>query len=106
MLDARLLIIAAAFAVAVLAAVVALMSRRRRDGRMLAQPQELPPMKSSLDAAPPRIGLALGRELLPLLEEGRTREAVALVRERTGCGAEEAAASVAKLESLCKRLGM
>jgi len=96
----------AAFAVVGLAAVVVLVSRRRRDGRMLVQPQAMPPMKSSLDVAPPRIGVALGRELLPLLEEGRTREAVALVRERTGCGADEAAASVERLESLCKRLGM
>ena len=38
--------------------------------------------------------LLIGREILPLLEEGRREEAVAVVREGTGVGELEARASV------------
>lgn len=73
---------------------------------MLTQPQTLPKMKGSLDASARtrRIDVALGREILEMLETGRRAEAVALVRERTGWGAAEADAAVVKLEKLWKRL--
>jgi hypothetical protein len=103
--DAILIFFCGAALLACLVAVVALARSRRRGGQMIAQPRAIPPMKSSLGAETPRISLAFGRELLPLLELGRTREAVALVRERTGWGAEEAAEAVARLENLRKRLG-
>jgi hypothetical protein len=48
--------------------------------------------------------VALGRELVELLDTGRREEAVALVREKTGWGAREADEAVVKLENLKKRL--
>lgn len=68
--------------------------------------QTLPKMKGSLDASAgnTRIDVALGREILEMLETGRRAEAVALVRERTGWGAREADEAVVKLEKLMKRL--
>ena len=73
---------------------------------MLTQTQTLPKLKGSLDASAGgrRVDVAHGRELLEMLETGRRAEAVALVRERTGWGAEEADAAVVKLENLRKRL--
>lgn len=74
---------------------------------MLVQPRPTPELKGSFDASAGRsIGVKLGREILPLLERGRTDEAVALVRERTGMGAEEARAAVERMVGLMKRLGM
>ena len=73
---------------------------------MLTQGQTLPKMKGSLDASARarRVDVAVGREILEMLETGRRAEAVALVRERTGWGAAEADAAVLKLENLRKRL--
>ena len=105
--DAKLLLVGAA-AVAVLLAGLALWRARRGRGPMVVQTRATPKMKGSLDASARgrSVNVALGREILPLLEEGRTDEAVALVRGRTGWGDAEARASVAKLERLMKRLGM
>jgi hypothetical protein len=109
--DVPFLSIAAAAAAvlfaAVLFAAVRLRRSRRGGGPMVLQPQALPEMKGSYDAARGRaVNVALGRELLPLLERGRTEEAVALVRARTGWGEAEARASVERLTGLMKRLGM
>ena len=73
---------------------------------MLAQGRSLPPMKGSLDANARGRGVSVevGREILEMLETGRRAEAVALIRERTGWGAEEADAALLKLENLKKRL--
>ena len=73
---------------------------------MVLQSQPLPTMKGSLDASAGtrRIDVPLGRELANLLETGRRPEAVALVRERTGWGAQEADEAVVRLENLMKRL--
>jgi hypothetical protein len=106
MTGAKLLLLAAAALAACLALAALLRSRRRASGPMLARQNSLPPLKGSLDASARgrRIDVALGREILEMLETGRRAEAVALVRERTGWGAQEADASVAKLERLIKRL--
>ena len=103
--DAKLILAAAGLLLA-LVAVVALLKSRRRAGPMLVQERGLPPMKGSLDAnrRGRRVDVALGREIIEMLETGRRAEAVALVRERTGWGAEEADAAVVKLENLWKRL--
>ncbi|MDT5156768.1 MAG: hypothetical protein QOH51_1125 [Acidobacteriota bacterium] len=106
MTDAKLLLI---FAVAALACFVlgsVLKKSRRRDERMLIQSQALPPMKGSLDASAHgrRVDVALGREILEMLEAGRRAEAVALLRERTGWGAEEAERMIVRLENLMKRM--
>jgi hypothetical protein len=93
--------------VVVLAAAALLLRSRRREGPMVEQTRAMPKMKGSLDAAGGRvIGVALGREILPLLEQGKTEEAVALVRGATGWGEGEARASVERLFGLMKRLGM
>ncbi|HEV2859375.1 MAG TPA: hypothetical protein VGX48_00045 [Pyrinomonadaceae bacterium] len=104
MSDVLLPLLCGAGLLACLLVVVGLLLSRRHGGLMLTQPKSMPPMKSSLGAAPRGPDLALGREILPLLEQGRTPEAVALVRERTGWGAAEAEAAVAELENLRKRL--
>ncbi|HEV7893950.1 MAG TPA: hypothetical protein VGP08_25265 [Pyrinomonadaceae bacterium] len=100
------LLLAAALAVAVLVALVALLKSRRGAGPMVVQDRALPHMKGSLEANKHGRGVdvSLGREILEMLETGRRAEAVALVRERTGWGAEEAEASLAKLERLKERL--
>jgi hypothetical protein len=100
------LLLAAGTVVLACFALVALLKSRRREGPMLAGRGGLPPMKGSLDTdvRGRRILLARGRELLELLESGRRAEAVALVRERTGWGADDAERTVARLESLKKRL--
>ena len=74
---------------------------------MVEQSQPPPAWKGSLDAPAParRVDVALGREILHLLEAGRRGEAVALVRGRTGWGESEAEEAVARLERLMKRLG-
>lgn len=92
-------------------ALAALLARSRRGGGggpMIEQPRALPPLKGSLDAAPGGrpVGVALGREILPLLEEGKLEEAAAVVSGRTGRGREEARAAVGRLGLLKKRLGM
>jgi len=71
---------------------------------MVTQPRPLPPLKGSLDAPARRLDVGLGREILHLLEAGRREEAAALVRERTGWGAQEADEAVARLDKLRKRL--
>jgi hypothetical protein len=99
--DLRLILIAG---VILLACVVAWALSKRSGGPMLTQ--TLPKMKGSLDASARarRVDVAVGREILEMLETGRRAEAVALVRERTGLDAEEADAAVLKLENLRKRL--
>ena len=97
--DVRLLLICGAVLLAC-AVVVALARSRRRGGQMLVQPRVMPPMKSSLGEAPHGPDLALGRELLPGLEQGRTQEGGGW----RGWGAEAAVAAVAMLENLRKRL--
>ncbi len=102
--DAKLLLICAA-ALAVLVAVVALWRGRRGGGPMVVQTRVMPPMKGSLDAsAGRRVSVKLGREILQMLETGRREEAVGLVREVTGWGAQEADEAVVRLENLKKRL--
>jgi hypothetical protein len=96
------LIVGAVLTVCVVA--VALLRSRRRGGPMVVQPRPLPEMKGSLDAPARRVDVALGREILHLLEAGRREEAVALVRGRTGWGAQEADEAVVRLDSLRKRL--
>jgi hypothetical protein len=81
-----------------------LLRPRRRAGPMVVQTRPLPEMKGSLDAPARRLDVALGREILHLLEAGRREEAVALVRERTGWGAQEADEAVVRLDKLRKRL--
>ena len=100
LLPAALLVVVACFAL------VALLKSRRGAGPMLTQPSGLPPLKGSLDAdkSGRGVSLALGEEIVGMLETGRRDEAVALIRERTGWGAEEAEAMFVKLENLWKRL--
>ena len=100
------LILFAALAVAACFAFVLLVKSRRGAGPMLAPPSGLPPLKGSLDADKRGRGVdvRLGREILEMLETGRRAEAVALVRGRTGLGAEEAEAALVKLDNLRKRL--
>jgi hypothetical protein len=102
---AKLLLAAVAVVLACFA-LVALIKSRRGEGPMLAQGRGHPPMKGSLDANARGRGVSVevGRELLEMLETGRRAEAVALVRERTGWGEEEADAALVKLENLKKRL--
>ena len=75
---------------------------------MLTQARPLPAMKGSLDANARgrRVDVALGREILELLETGRRAEALALVRERTGWDEQEADEVIDRLERLMNRLGM
>ena len=100
------LILAAALAVAACLALFALLKSRRGAGPMVMQGRALPPMKGSLDANARGRGVSVevGREILEMLETGRRAEAVALVRERTGWGQDEADAAVVKLDNLRKRL--
>jgi hypothetical protein len=100
------LLLAAALAVAVLVALVALLKSRRGAGPMVVQDRALPHMKGSLEAnrRDRGVDVSLGREIIELLETGRRAEVIALMRERTGWSAEEAEASLAKLESLKERL--
>lgn len=100
------LLLAAALAVAVLVALVALLKSRRGAGPMVVQNRALPQMKGSLNADKRGRGVSveLGREILELLEAGRRAEVIAIMRERTGWSAEEAEASLAKLERLKERL--
>ena len=100
------ILLAVALAVLACLALAALLKSRRRAGPMLTQQSGLQPLKGSLDANARgrRVDVALGREILEMLETGRRAEAVALVRERTGWGAAEAEAAIVKLENLWKRL--
>jgi hypothetical protein len=104
---AKLLLVAALVVLACFALVTLLKSGRRDAGPMLepSSGQGLPPMKGSLDANKHGRGvsLSLGEEIFGMLEAGRRDEAVALIRERTGWGAEEAEAMFVKLENLWKR---
>ena len=83
---------------------VALTRTRRRDAQMISQPRTLPHMHSSFGDAHTRIGVGLGRELLPLLEAGEKEQAARLLRERAGLDAAEAEAAVERLDGLRKRL--
>ena len=85
-------------------ALVAVLKSRRRDERMIVQPQPLPPMRGSLGGPVRRVDVALGRELLQMLEAGDRPQAIALVRERTGWGPQEASEAVERLDSLRKRV--
>ncbi len=106
MSDVQLLLVAGAAAV-VLAAAALLLRSRRGEGPMVEQARPMPRMRGSGDAAEPHtIGVALGRELLPLLEQGKFEEAAAVVTGRTGWTHEESLAAVRRLELLMKRLGM
>lgn len=100
------LLLAAALAVLALVALAALLKSRRGAGPMVVQNNSLPHMKGSLDADKRGRGVSvgLGREMLEMLETGRRAEVIALMRERTGWSAEEAEASLAKLEKLKERL--
>jgi hypothetical protein len=102
--EAKLLLFIAA--VAACLAVVVLLRSRQRGGPMLTRQHTLPHLKGSLDANRRGRGvdLALGEEVLNLLEGGRRAEVLALVRERTGWGEEEAEQMVAKLEKWKRRL--
>jgi len=102
-MDAKFILIVVAVVVVCFALAVAVKSRRR-DGRMIVQPQPLPPMRASLGGATRRVDVALGRDILRLLEEGDREAAVALVRERTGWGPQEASEAVERLDSLRKRV--
>jgi hypothetical protein len=102
-LDARTLLICGAVLAALLLAFALLRSRRRR-GPMLTPARPLPVMKGSFNTPARRVDVGLGREILHLLEAGRREEATALVRERTGWGAQEAEEAVGRLDSLRKRL--
>jgi hypothetical protein len=82
----------------------ALLRSRRRAGPMLTPPGSAPELKGSFGAPARRVDVRLGREILHLLEAGRREEAVALVREQTGWGAQEADEAVARLDKLRKRL--
>lgn len=103
--EAKLLLLVAAFGAACLAVFVLLWSGRR-GGPMLTRQNRPPPLKGSLDANRRGRGvdLALGEEILNLLEAGRRAEVLAIVRERTGWDAEEAERMVAKLEKWKRRL--
>src|SRR5215212_3960560 len=105
MLYAKLLLAAAAI-VGVLFVLSALLKSRRGAGPMVVQNRALPHMKGSLDADKRGRGVSveLGREILEMLEAGRRADVLALMRERTGLSAEEAEASLAKLERLKERL--
>jgi hypothetical protein len=50
------------------------------------------------------VSVELGEEIWGLLEAGRRDEALALVREASGWGAEEAERMLTKLEGLKRRL--
>jgi hypothetical protein len=104
--DAQFLLIAVAVGVVLVAAALLLRRSRRGEGPMVEQTRAMPKMKGSLDAGPQgrSINVALGREILGLLEAGRRVEAAALVRERTGWGAREADEAIVKLEKLMERL--
>ena len=90
--------------VVVAAGAFALLRSRRRAAPMPTQPRPMPEMKGSLHRPARRVDVALGREILHLLEAGRSEEAAALVRERTGWGAQEADEAVTRLDKLRKRL--
>jgi hypothetical protein len=102
---AKLLLAVAAAALACLA-LVALLRSRRREGPMVTQTRAMPNMKGSLDANRRGRGVSieLGREIVGMLEAGRRDEALALIRGCTGRGAQEADAMLVKLEKLWKRL--
>jgi hypothetical protein len=103
-MDAKLIYgLVVLFAVACVA-LVAVARARRGDGRMIVQTRAMPHMQSSFGDAHTRIGVGLGRELLPLLEAGEKAQAVRLLRERAGLDAAEAEAAVERLDGLRKRL--
>jgi hypothetical protein len=103
--DAKLLLIFAVAALACFLLGVLIKSRRRDEQMIVQQQQQLPLMKGSLDKKSRRVDVALGKEILQLLEDGRRTEARALVRESTGWSAAEAETAVVRLEKLMKRMG-
>lgn len=103
MLDVKFILVCVGVVLACFALVVVVKSRRR-DGRMIVQQNPLPPMRGSLRGETRRVDVALGRDILRLLEDGDRVEAVALVRERTGWGPQEASEAVERLDSLRKRV--
>jgi hypothetical protein len=102
-IDAKFILIFLAVVVACFAFALVLKSRRR-DERMIVQQSPLPTMRTSLGGPVRRVDVALGRELLQMLEGGDRAGAVALVRERTGWGPQEASEAVERLDSLRKRV--
>ena len=102
-MDAKFILIVVAVLVACFAFALVLKSRRR-DGRMIVQQRAMPPMRASLGGETRRVDVALGRDILRLLEDGDRAGAVALVRERTGWGEQEASEAVERLDSLRKRV--
>jgi hypothetical protein len=105
-MDAKLiygLVVLCGAAVACLVFAAVKRSRRRGEGMVLGA-GALPHMQSSFGDAHPRIGVGLGRELLPLLAAGEKAQAAWLLRERAGLDAAEAEAAVERLDGLRKRL--
>ncbi|HVG30472.1 MAG TPA: hypothetical protein VM864_12270 [Pyrinomonadaceae bacterium] len=92
------------FAAACVVLVAASRARGRRDAQMIVRTRTPPHMQSSFGDDHPRIGVGLGRELLPLLEAGERGRAARLLRERAGLDAAEAEATVERLDGLRKRL--
>jgi hypothetical protein len=103
--DVKLLLICAVVVLACFVLVVMWRSKRE-GGPMVVRQRPMPPLKGSLGAPERRVDVKLGREILHLLEAGRRAEAVALVREQTEWGVEEAEAAVVRLENLMKRVGL
>ncbi|HEX8160866.1 MAG TPA: hypothetical protein VF538_03135 [Pyrinomonadaceae bacterium] len=105
-MDAKLiygLVVFSGVAVACLVLAALKRSGRRGEG-MVERAREMPHMRSSFGGAHPRIGVGLGRELLPLLAAGEKAQAARLLCERAGLDAAEAEAAVERLDGLRKRL--
>lgn len=104
MLYTKLILVCAAVALACFALVALLKSRRRDERMVVQQTPPMPPMRASLGGETRRVDVALGRDILRLLEDGDRAQAVALVRERMGWGEQEASEAVERLDSLRKRV--
>jgi hypothetical protein len=85
-------------------ALVFILKSRRRNEPMILQRNPLPRARGSVGGETRRVDVALGRDILRLLEAGQRPRAVALVRERTGWGPQEASDAVERLDSLRKRV--
>jgi hypothetical protein len=104
LMNTSLILLFVAAGVALLLLAVALVSRRR-DERLLVQPNTLPRMSGSLESEQRgQIDIALGREIVQFLEEGRKIEAVKLVSEHTGWSLEKSLDALNRLDGLRKRL--
>ena len=103
-MDVKLILIFSALVILVLCVIVWLLRSRPRDDRMFNAQSSLPHMKSSFDAAQPRISVELAQELLTMLEAGERERVIWIARERAGLDAAQAAAMIEKIEKLRKRL--